>query len=269
MTNNNPTLIEAAQLFAASLPSGQHGDGQEALRFARWFGEERPTLELRPRDVEAYVETFGASAPNAVSRGDSLKSFLGFAHKQKLTPERLVSHVRVRKPTVSKAKHSSNPAPRPQEIHLTAEGKEALARELEDLTAQRPHLAAEIAAARVDKDVRENAPLEAAREASGRVEARIRELETVLRRAVVIEEQLKTGRVDVASLGSSVTIANLNSGHKQSYQLVSPQEARPTEGKLSVESPVGKAVVGRRAGDEVEVTTPGGVQRFRVESVAT
>ncbi len=237
------------------------------MRFARWFGEERPAADLRPPDVEAYVETFGANSTNAGARAEALKSFLAFAHKQKLMPERLVSHVRVRKATASKARPASSSGRRGQDdIHLTAEGRDGLVKELEDLKAQRPRIAADLAAARVDKDVRENAPLEAAREAQGRVESRIREVEAILRHTVVIGGSPTT---DVAHIGSTVTLSNLASGTKVSYKLVSPHEARPTEGKLSIESPVGRSVMGHRAGDEVEVAAPSGVMRFRVESVTS
>jgi transcription elongation factor GreA len=102
------------------------------------------------------------------------------------------------------------------------------------------------------------------REAQGQLEARIRELEQTLRNAVVIHE---SSSEDVAQIGSTIVLQNISSGSQLTYLLVSAREARPNEGRLSVESPVGKAVVGRRAGDEVEVTAPSGAIRFRVERV--
>jgi hypothetical protein len=163
VTNDNHSMSDAARLFGQSLPPEKHPDSQEALRFARWFGEERPAVQIRPADLEAYVESFGSHAPNAAQRADSLKGFLSFAHKQKILPERLVSHVRVRR-TISKARGNALAAGSDQ-VQLTAEGKLALEKELRDLVAQRPHMAEELHNARADGDVRENAPLEAAREA--------------------------------------------------------------------------------------------------------
>src|SRR5262245_17165801 len=97
VVSENLSIIDAARQFGQSLPPAKHAEGQEALRFARWFGEERRAIEIRPSDLEGYVETFGASAPNATARADALKSFLAYAHKQKILPERFVSHVRVRR----------------------------------------------------------------------------------------------------------------------------------------------------------------------------
>ena len=76
VVNNNPSIADAARLFGQSLPPQKHLEGQEALRFARWYGEEKRAADVRPVDLEAYVETFGASAPNAPARAEALKSFL-------------------------------------------------------------------------------------------------------------------------------------------------------------------------------------------------
>lgn len=262
MTNDNSTISDAARRFGQSLPPEKHPDSQEALRFARWFGEERMAVEIKPSDLEAYVESFGSHAPNASQRADSLKGFLSYAHKQKILPERLVSHVRVRR-TVSRARGN---ALGDMTVQLTADGKLALEKELTDLVAQRPHMAEELHDARADGDVRENAPLEAAREAQGQLEARIRELEGTLRRAVVVEEEHGSA-ADRAHIGSNVVISNIQTGAKMSYQLVAAAEARAGTGRLSVESPVGRAVLGKRTGDEVQVIAPSGMVRFRVDNV--
>jgi transcription elongation factor GreA len=263
VTNETRTMSDAARLFGQSLPPAKHLDGQEALRFARWFGEDRSPGDLRPADLEAYVDSFGANSPNAGARADSLKSFLAFAHKQKIVSERMVSHVRVRR-TQSKARGSSQSES--NVLELTAEGKASLEHELEELKAQRPKIAAELQAARADGDVRENAPLDAARETQGQVEARIRELEATLRHVVIAEEKDGSGS-GAARIGSNIVIANLATGAKMSYQLVNAAEARPGTGRLSIESPVGQAVLGRRAGDEVSVSAPSGLVRFRLESI--
>ena len=263
MTNDNQTISDAARQFGQSLPPDKHPDSQEALRFARWFGEERRAVEIKPSDLEAYVESYGSHAPNAAQRADSLKGFLSYAHKQKILPDRLVSHVRVRR-TISRARGNSL-ANSSDQVQLTADGKVALQKELDGLIAQRPHMAEELHNARADGDVRENAPLEAAREAQGQLEARIRELEGTLRRAVVVEEE--HGAVDRARLGSNVVISNVQTGTKMSYQLVAAAEARAGTGRLSVESPVGHAVLGKRVGDEVQVTAPSGMVRFKVDSI--
>ena len=171
MNSNNTSISEAARLFAQSLPPERHLDSQEALRFARWFGEDRAITEIRPSDLEGYVETYGATSPNAPTRAEALKSFLSYAHKQKLMPERLVSHVRVRKPAGRARQLAAAPT---TEVKLTSEGRASLVEELDNLKAARPEIAAALRDARADGDVRENAPLDAAREAQGQLEARIR-----------------------------------------------------------------------------------------------
>lgn len=262
VANKSVTISDAARQFAQSLPPDRHRDSQEALRFARWFGESRPAAEVRPVDLEMYVDTFGATAPDANQRAEALKGFLSFSHKQSFMPERLVSHVRVRRSGARP--RQAQVAQAMPEVRLTAEGLAALRAELDSLIAQRPRIAAELKAARSDGDVRENAPLDAAREAQGQLEARIRELEAMLRHAVITEQEQAD---DCARVGSNVVIANVATGARLSYQLVNAAEARPGTGRLSVESPVGQALLGRRVGEEVQVKAPSGLVRFRIEQV--
>lgn len=265
MANENPTLHECVSRFAGSLPAGNHVHVQEALRFARWFGEERKIAEVRASDIDDYVsKNIGSNAPNASARAESLKAFLSYAHKQRLMDEKLVSHVRIRRTGVRKQANNSQALESRPEVHLTAEGLAALQEELEALRARRPKIAQDLRDAMADKDFRENAPLDAAREAQGQLEARIREIENMLRHAVVIDG---ADAGDAARVGSNVTLSNLSNGSRLSYLLVSSAEARPTAGRLSVASPVGQAIVGKRAGDEIEVQAPSGTVRFRIEKV--
>lgn len=266
VANESPSITDAARLFAQSLPPAKHQESQEALRFARWFGEARAATDIRPSDLESYVETFGATATNASARADALKLFLAFAHKQSILPERLVSHVRVRRPTARRGAAGAVKAP---EVRVTAEGRQTLEDELAKLKAERPRVAAELHAARADGDIRENAPLDAAREAQGQMEARIRELEGLLRHAVIVENESDRTTGDAATIGCKVVIANLSTGVQMSYQLVNAAESRQGAGRLSVESPVGQAIFGHRIGDEVEVSAPSGKIRFRVEAIET
>jgi transcription elongation factor GreA len=262
MVSSTWTLLEAANAYIESLPVERRGEAQEPLRMARWLGPERPAAGIRPPDIEEYSQSFSA-ASNATVRADSLKAFLAYAHKQKIMPERLVSHVRVRRAGGAKGSQANA---QKREIQLTVDGRAALVKELEDLKAKRPKIAEDLRHAMADKDFRENAPLDAARDAQGQMEARIRELEATLRDAVLIDDNSATA-TDVARVGSSVKIKNLTSGSSLGYTLVSSAESRKTTAGLSIESPVGQAVLGRRPGDEVEVQTPGGRVRFRIEEV--
>jgi transcription elongation factor GreA len=115
-----------------------------------------------------------------------------------------------------------------------------------------------------DKDFRENAPLDAAKDRQGHIEARIREIESTLKRAVLADAAAQTGRVRV---GSSVTVKNIDNGRTMQYSIVGPTEANAAEGKISSVSPVGKALLDRVPGDEVEVSVPAGAMKLVVEAV--
>lgn len=266
MVETDQSISDAARLFAHSLAPEKHQDSQEALRFARWFGEDRSASDLRPVDVASYIESFGANSPNAGARADSLKSFLAYAHKHNITRERLVSHVRVRRSASQRRPASSSDQ---RAVNITSDGQAALEAELGELVAQRPQIADDLHAARADGDVRENAPLEAAREAQGKLEARVRELEGMLRLAVVVDDARGDAAPGTAHVGSSVVLANLASGAELEYQIVNAAEAKPGTGRLSAASPVGLAVVGKKTGDVVEVVAPSGTVRFRVKSVTS
>jgi len=119
-----------------------------------------------------------------------------------------------------------------------------------------------------DKDFRENAPLDAARNEQAHVEARIRELETKLRRAAIIEGDASNGvSAGTAQIGNHVTIRDLRTGQEKSFTLVNTDEVRSGQGKISIASPVGKAVYQHRLGEEVDVEAPSGTFRVRIEGV--
>ncbi len=115
-----------------------------------------------------------------------------------------------------------------------------------------------------DKDFRENAPLDAARDEQAHLEMRIRDLESKLRTAVIIDEGAKAGR---ANVGSVVVLLNLTSNRQQEFTLVSPTEVDPKSGKISIQSPVGVAVINRRAGEDVTVNAPSGPMQFKLVEV--
>lgn len=135
---------------------------------------------------------------------------------------------------------------------ITNEGKKELENELEQLKSRRGDIAEKIAAARDYGDLSENAEYDAAREEQGLVESRIAEIEDIIQNAEII----KASRKSTIGLGSKV---ELKSGSKTiSYHVVGPVEANPIEGKISNESPIGLALVGKKEGDKAVVTTPKG-----------
>lgn len=149
--------------------------------------------------------------------------------------------------------------------YLTPEGKRQLEEELEYLrTVKRREIAERLRFAIQQGDLSENADYHAAKEEQAFIEGRIRALEAILNNAIVIEPQSsEDGRV---RLGSRVTIAE-DGGSPETYILVGPAEADPTRGKISYESPLGQALLGRMPGDTVTVEAPAGTLTFRILAV--
>lgn len=144
---------------------------------------------------------------------------------------------------------------------ITIEGKEELARELEGLKGRRGEIAEKIAEARDYGDLSENAEYDAAREEQGVVETRIAEIEEILQNAEIIT----VGAKGVVGLGSTV---EMTTGAKTvTYTVVGPVEADPLAGKISNESPIGEALLGKKVGDTVVITTPKGELSYTVESI--
>jgi len=147
-------------------------------------------------------------------------------------------------------------------VYLTPEGAEKLRRELEELKGpRREALAKRLRAAIQQGDLSENADYIQAKEEQAFLEGRIQELEYVLRNAQIIEKS--NGQAEVVDLGVRVTIQE-DGYEPETYELVGAKEADPRNGRISNESPIGKALMGHRVGDEVEVTTPGGVTRLKI-----
>lgn len=150
--------------------------------------------------------------------------------------------------------------------YLSREGYEKLDRELRDLkTRGRKEIAQEIAEARAKGDLSENAEYDAAKEAQGHLEKKIAELENTLATAKIIDkDDIDTSK---AYLLSTVTILNKNNDKKMKYTLVSKDEANFKEGKISVDSPIGQAILGTEVGDNVSVDVPAGTLELEILNI--
>lgn len=150
--------------------------------------------------------------------------------------------------------------------YLSKEGYEKLDKELRDLkTRGRKEIAEEISEARAKGDLSENAEYDAAKEAQGHLEKRIAELENTLATASIIDER----NIDdsKAYLLSTVTILNKNTGKEMKYTLVSKDEADFKAGKISVDSPIGQAILGKEVGDVVDVKVPAGKLTLEIRNI--
>lgn len=143
-------------------------------------------------------------------------------------------------------------------VNITAEGRKDLEKELADLKARRPEIAEKIALARSYGDLSENEDYSAARGEQKVVEGRILEIEDILLHAKVI----KGGKKEKVDMGSKVTLES--NGKSMTYTLVGAVEANPLEGRISNESPIGKAIFGKKV--EEEVTLPNG-KVFKISAI--
>ena len=267
-TSRAVTLLDAVGLYVSSLKAKAAGSPsrQELLRFAQWCGTDRIIADMQPSVVEEYGTQAAGSAArrDAPERLREVRQFLTFAHKKGLVDQNLARFLRIPKAKVRAGGARSRNGP--ATIEITAEGQAQMESELEGLRSKRGPIAAEIRRAAADKDVRENAPLEAAREQLGQLESRITELQKALESAVTVK---RSGPSKAVLLGSKVVLKAVDTGRETSYMIVGALEADPLGGKISDVSPVGKALMNQAVGREVSVTTPGGPVKYLIKRVAS
>ncbi len=145
---------------------------------------------------------------------------------------------------------------------LTRAGKQDLEKELEDLKSRRGEIAQKIADARDFGDLSENAEWDAARDEQAQVETRIAEIEEILLNATLI----KVKNTTLVEVGNIVLLEN-DKGKKVEYAIVGSVEADPLEGRISDESPIGQALLGKKVGDEIAIKTPGGEVHYTIKEI--
>jgi transcription elongation factor GreA len=245
-----------------------------------WANTRRPTGERQVHGITGAVLPAPAEAPEPPRQVVQLEP----GDADGTSREERGTGTTRRAPAAPPAAHAAGHAPRrapaiarsasgprrvvprnvPQEpVHLSPVAHDRMTAELDQLTrVKRPEVVARIKAAREHGDLKENAEYHAAREEQSFLEGRVLALEDRLRRAVVVEDEVVTGKVVV---GSTVTVEI--AGDELRYTIVGSTEADPAAGRLSMASPVGAALLGAVAGADVEVRTPRGNVRYRVVSV--
>lgn len=151
-------------------------------------------------------------------------------------------------------------------MYVTHETLEQLKNELQKMkSVDRPAASRAIAEAREKGDLKENAEYDAAKEAQGLLEARIAKLEGEIANARIIEvESIDTSKVSILT---RVTLTNLNTKKRVTYQVVSEKEADLKAGKISVTSPIGQGILGKQVGEVAEVKAPAGLLKFKIEGI--
>jgi transcription elongation factor GreA len=244
-------LLEA---FGGAVESMSDTDGATESPVLPFANLALPTGERRQHGISGAILAEAEAAPRVAPRAVASPATLGRATRR-ATPGHPAPRTRRAKPVTPTAAEVKAGEP----IHLTADGMAALDAELASLRSERrPAAIGRVAAARELGDLSENAEYHAAREELGFIEGRIRALEHRHKRAIVVA----SGDGERAAMGSVVVVES--DGERMTYILVSSAEARPSEGRISVSSPVGQAIVGASPGDEVVVRSPAGEHRLRV-----
>lgn len=152
-----------------------------------------------------------------------------------------------------------------KDLYLTEEGLNELKKELDELKlVKRPEVISALKDARAQGDLSENAEYDAARTEQAIVESRIKELEVMLDRAKVITKV----NTDVVSLGTNVTLEYVEDNEQEEYSIVGSKEADPFTNKISNESPIAKAILGKKVGDIVSVDSPNGKYEVKIISIS-
>ena len=234
----------------------------EIGRFVRHIGGDRDIKSIIPSEISEYSEEYvRRTAQPDPEKLKSVKKFLAYLATNNFTEINLAQLLRLRRSRRTKLLRNTTD----RKVNLTQSGYNDMTKQLSQLQKERIKLTGDIERAAADGDVRENAPLEAARESQGMVMSKIREIESTLKLAEIIDNKSDKNRVQV---GSKVLLVQSDSKTEIEYLLVEPREASPLQKKISIGSPVGEAILGRRVGDEVSVSTPNGQITYKVEKTS-
>jgi transcription elongation factor GreA len=257
--------MEAFREYMKSLkPEQQHAQETYVRRCVEHFGEQTQIASLTGSRVELFAEAqIRAADPSAQDRVNALKQYFQFIRKRGYATENFGIHIRVRRPTGGRTAGGQQVRLEESPVEMTRDGLDARNLKLVDLQSRRPDVLRSIATAREDKDFRENAPLQAAREELAMIDGQIKQIEAELKRSVVVEHTSN----DLSAMGSTVTVTNLETGKPATFTLVGGREANAKERKISVESPVGKELLGKRVGAEVDVSVPSGKIQYRIDEI--
>jgi transcription elongation factor GreA len=270
LTNDQPLSIsQAINQFVDHLKESKQAlqGQQELLRFQARIGRDKPMSTLHAIEVGEYAKWTTENVEDPSTRLDPVKKFLTFANRRGWTENSLARYAaaprrnrRRFQNTGQNGTYTGTPSAR-----LSQERHTELQVELQRLRDEVPQIREAIRLARSDGDVRENAPLDAAREQQQLVERRIRQLENDLANVEIVDAfSASTERV---AIGSRVTLHDLASQQQRVFTLVDVREADVSAGKISTVSPIGEALMGRSPGEEVTINTPRGSVQYRIEGI--
>ncbi|PPD58873.1 transcription elongation factor GreA [Dehalogenimonas etheniformans] len=259
-------LTDAAVAYLGTLSAAKReAVTPGVMNFVRWYGGGNRIENLSPPKLGEYAEG-QPSGGDGAERIKAVREFLSFAAKKGWTELNFGVHLKAKKPPLRLKAAATMKLPEVERLVLTPEKQAEMHHELSGLKERRFQVIEDIKRAAADKDLKENAPYHAAREEKAKIDGKIKELEILLKNAV-ISEQKECPVGTTVELGRKVTLRDLKTGVITVYTLVTTREVNPKTGRISPASPIGKAVLGRSSGEIVEVVAPICLTRYAIDCV--
>jgi len=276
------TLIKSVNLYTNRMRKSRKETIKNDLSsFIQWITislenksyDENSNLEninlniIEPFFIEQYVKITNLkhSNQNASKKLTVARDYLNYIHTEGFTESNLGNHIRNKKGRRSGSVSLKSKVHESDFVEISKEYHDSLEKELNVKYKEREDVVVDINKAAADKDFRENAPLEAAREKQGLIESQIKTIEETLRKSVIFNTKRSNKKNKIAQIGSKVTLEKENKRTK--INLVASPEADVNLSKISLESPLGKALLGKGENDHVTISAPAGEIKYKIVKV--
>ena len=276
------TLIKSVNLYTNRMRKSRKETIKNDLSsFIQWLTislenksyDENSNLEninlniIEPFFIEQYVKITNLkhSNQNASKKLTVARDYLNYIHTEGFTESNLGNHIRNKKGRRSGSASLKSKVHEGDLVEISKEYHDSLEKELNVKYKEREDVVVDINKAAADKDFRENAPLEAAREKQGLIESQIKTIEETLRKSVIFNTKRSNKKNKIAQIGSKVTLEKENKRTK--INLVASPEADVNLSKISLESPLGKALLGKGENDHVTILAPAGEIKYKIVKV--
>mgnify|MGYP001059406358 FL=1 len=276
------TLIKSVNLYTNRMRKSRKETIKNDLSsFIQWLTislenksyDENTNLEninlniIEPFFIEQYVKITNLkhSNQNASKKLTVARDYLNYIHTEGFTESNLGNHIRNKKGRRSGSVSLKSKVHAGDFVEISKEYHDSLEKELNVKYKEREDVVVDINKAAADKDFRENAPLEAAREKQGLIESQIKTIEETLRKSVIFNTKRSNKKNKIAQIGSKVTLEKENKRTK--INLVASPEADVNLSKISLESPLGKALLGKGENDHVTISAPAGEIKYKIVKV--
>ena len=264
IVNQNINFLSSKQKTVTSrLEKTLFDTRQELANFVQWTAIVDDIEVLNIDLIRDYLDGVINYQPESRALAVILKKFLKYCFEENILKYDFSSAVKVKNKNLVRKKTnivSSN-------LKVLSEGKiKKIESQINRRKEERLKVIGEIKEARLDKDFRENAPLEYAQQKLSQIESQISEQEFILRNSISMKDQ-KTTKSEIIGLGSKVNLTFSEGKNKKSFELVDSEESDPVTGKISTESPIGKALMGRKLNDKIIVKIPKGETEFTIKEI--